>query len=89
MEGKARRVRVSYSRCIMVTLLPSMTKAPQLLTLTCRALKSNHSGCRQLVGERSRVENGDVSVTIQIVALLATEVGVVNDGDDNLRRNEV
>ena len=27
--------------------------------------------------------------TIQIAALLAMEVGVVNDGDDNLRRNEV
>jgi hypothetical protein len=42
-----------------------------------------------LVGERSRVEKGDVGVTVQIVALLATEVGVVSDGDDNLRRNEV
>jgi hypothetical protein len=42
-----------------------------------------------LVGKRSRVEKGDVGVTVQIVALLATEVGVVNDGDNNLRRNEV
>jgi hypothetical protein len=43
-----------------------------------------------LVGERSRVQRGGVDVTVQIAALLATtEVGVVNDGDDNLRRNEV
>ena len=70
----------------MVTLLPI---APQLLTLTCHALQSNRSGCRQLVGERSRVERGDVGVTVQIAVLLDTEVGVVNDGDDNLRRNEV
>jgi hypothetical protein len=42
-----------------------------------------------LVGERSRVEKGDVGVTVQIVALLASEVGVLHDGDDNLRRNEV
>ena len=60
-----------------------------LLTLTCRALHSNRSGCRRLVGERSRVQRGGVDVTVQIAALLATTVGVVNDGDDNLRRNEV
>jgi hypothetical protein len=42
-----------------------------------------------LVGERSRVQRGGVDVTVQIAALLATTVGVVNDGDDNLRRNEV
>jgi hypothetical protein len=27
--------------------------------------------------------------TVQIAALLATEVSVLNDGDDNLRRNNV
>jgi hypothetical protein len=27
--------------------------------------------------------------TIQIAVLLAMEVGVMNDGDNNLRRNEV
>ena len=57
--------------------------------MNCRALHSNRSGGRRLVGERSRVQRGDVGVTVQKVALLATEAGVVNDGDDDLRRIKV
>ena len=68
---------------------PHNNQSAPLLTLNCRALHSSHSGRRRLVSERSRVEKGDVGVTVQIVVLLATEVSVVNDGDDNLRTNEV
>ena len=57
--------------------------------MNCRALHSNRSGRRRLVGERSRVQRGDVGVTVQKEALLATEAGVVNDGEDDLRRIKV
>ena len=57
--------------------------------MNCRALHSNRSGGRRLVGERSRLQRGDVGVTVQKAVLLATEAGVVNDGDDDLRRIKV
>ena len=68
---------------------PLNNRNAPLLTLTCRALHSNRSGCRRLVGERSRVQRGDVGVVVQIAALLATTVGVLHDRDENLRINEV
>ena len=68
---------------------PLNNQSAPLLTLNFRALHSSCSGQCRLVGERSRVERGDVGVTVEIPALLAMEVGVMNDGDGNLRRNKV